>query len=37
VFYQTHLRNLGNKADEIDSAYKRISQDFDKINRLSDE
>lgn len=37
VFYQTHLRNLVNKAEEIDSAYKRISEDFDKINRLSDE
>lgn len=35
VFYQTHMRNLGNKADEIDTAYRKIVEDFDRIARLS--
>ncbi|MCL7474782.1 MAG: DNA recombination protein RmuC [ANME-2 cluster archaeon] len=37
VFHQTHLRNLGNKAVEIDSAYNELRSDFDRIGRLSDE
>jgi DNA recombination protein RmuC len=37
VFYQTHLRNLGSKAEEIDSAYKRLREEFDKITKLSEE
>ncbi|MCL7415268.1 MAG: DNA recombination protein RmuC [ANME-2 cluster archaeon] len=37
VFHQTHLRNLGNKAEEIDSAYKRLREDFDRMGRLSEE
>ena len=37
VFHQTHLRNLGNKAEEIDSAYDSLRNDFDRIGRLSDE
>jgi len=36
VFYHTHLRNLGNKAEEIDLAYKGLRDDFDRIERLSD-
>lgn len=36
VFYQTHLRNLGNKAEELDSAYRGLRDDFDRIERLSD-
>lgn len=37
VFHQTHLRNLGNKAEEIDSAYNGLRSDFNRIGRLSDE
>ncbi|MCK4938335.1 MAG: DNA recombination protein RmuC [Methanosarcinales archaeon] len=36
VFHQTHLRNLGNKAEEIDSAYNGLRNDFDRISKLSD-
>ncbi|MDF1556812.1 MAG: DNA recombination protein RmuC [ANME-2 cluster archaeon] len=37
VFHQTHLRNLGNKAEEIDSAYKGLKNDFDRIGMFSEE
>jgi DNA recombination protein RmuC len=31
VFFSTHVRNLGGKADELDKAYKRVRREFDKI------
>ncbi|MDL1957312.1 MAG: DNA recombination protein RmuC [Candidatus Desulfofervidus auxilii] len=34
VFYQTHLRNLGNKAEELDKVYKRLKEEFERIERF---
>ena len=35
TFYDTHLKNLTSKAEEIDSAYKQLRKEFDKIAHLS--
>jgi len=35
VFYESHLRNAAKKAEELDSAYKRLREEFDRISRLS--
>jgi len=35
IFYETHLRNAGNKAEEIDRSYKNLRDEFDRISRLS--
>lgn len=37
VFYNTHLRNAGDRAEELDIAYKRLREEFDKISRMSKE
>lgn len=37
VFYETHLRNAGRKADELDEAYKKLREEFDRISKLSEE
>ena len=37
IFYQTHLRNLSFKADELNNAYKELRQEFEKISKLSNE
>ncbi len=37
VLYETHLRNTGNKADELDGAYKKLRERFDGIAKLSDQ
>ena len=37
VFYSTHLRNAGEKAEELDRAYKKLRDEFDKISRMSKE
>jgi len=37
IFYQTHLRNLGNKAEEIDRAYRRLREEFEKIEKFAEE
>ncbi|MCK4402886.1 MAG: DNA recombination protein RmuC [Dehalococcoidia bacterium] len=37
VFYSTHLRNAGERAEELDIAYKRLREEFDKISRMSKE
>lgn len=34
VFYETHLRNAAKKAEELDSAYKRLREEFDRISQL---
>jgi len=34
IFYRTHLKNLESKAEELDTAYKRLKDDFDKLERL---
>jgi len=33
VFYNTHLKNAETKAEEIDSAYKRLREEFNKISK----
>ncbi|TEU17504.1 MAG: DNA recombination protein RmuC [Anaerolineales bacterium] len=35
IFYETHLRNAEKKAEELDGAYKRLRDEFDKISQLS--
>ncbi len=35
VFYNTHLRNAGDKAEELDRAYKKLRDEFDRISRMS--
>lgn len=37
VLYETHLRNAGNKADELDQAYKGLRDEFQRISNLSDD
>ncbi len=37
VFYNTHLKNMGSKADELDEAYKKLRDEFDRISKLSEE
>ncbi len=36
VFYETHVRNLGNKADELDQGYKKLREEFRRISTLSE-
>lgn len=35
VFYESHLRNAARKAEELDVAYKRLREEFNRISRLS--
>ncbi len=35
VFYNTHLRNAGDRAEELDRAYKKLRDEFDRISRMS--
>ena len=37
IFYGTHLKNAGNKAEELDQAYKKLRDEFDRISKLSEE
>lgn len=37
VFYNTHLRNAGEKAEELDRAYKKLRDEFDRVSRMSKE
>ncbi len=34
VFYETHLRNLSGKAEELDRAYKKLREEFTKITKF---
>ena len=34
TFYDIHLRNATNKAEELDGAYKRLKEEFDRISQL---
>lgn len=36
VLYDTHLRNVAKKAEEVDKAYKNIREEFNKISKLGD-
>jgi DNA recombination protein RmuC len=37
VFYNTHLRNAGERAEELDRAYRKLRDEFDRISRMSGE
>ena len=37
VLYETHLRNAGNKAEELDQAYGKLRGEFRRISVLSDQ
>lgn len=37
VFYSTHLRNAGERAEELDRAYKKLRDEFDRVSRMSKE
>lgn len=37
VFYGSHLRNMENKAGELDEAYKKLRAEFDRIEKMSEE
>jgi len=34
TFYDIHFRNATNKAEELDGAYKRLREEFDRISQL---
>lgn len=35
VFYSTHLRNAEERAEELDRAYKKLRDEFDRVSRMS--
>jgi DNA recombination protein RmuC len=35
VFYESHLRNAIRKAEELDRAYQKLREEFDRISQLS--
>lgn len=35
VFYESHLRNAMKKAEELNEAYRRVREEFDRISQLS--
>ncbi len=35
TLYETHLRNTGRKADELDQAYKRLREEFNRISQIT--
>lgn len=37
VFYSTHFKNLESKAEELDEAYKKLREEFDRISKISEE
>ncbi|MDP3879002.1 MAG: DNA recombination protein RmuC [Dehalococcoidales bacterium] len=37
VFYGSHLRNMENKAGELDEAYKKLREEFDRIEKMSED
>ena len=37
VFYTTHFKNLEGKAGELDEAYKKLREEFDRISKMSEE
>ncbi|MBE0521648.1 MAG: DNA recombination protein RmuC [Candidatus Methanoperedenaceae archaeon] len=37
VFYETHLRNAGKKADELDQSYKKLRDEFNRISEFSED
>ncbi len=37
LFYDTHFRNAVLRASELDEAYKKLREEFDRISKLSEE
>jgi DNA recombination protein RmuC len=37
VFYSTHLRNAGQKAEELDAAYSKLREEFERISKVTEE
>jgi len=37
VFYSTHLRNAGQKADELNTAYGKLREEFERISKVTEE
>jgi DNA recombination protein RmuC len=37
VFYTTHFKNLEGKAGELDEAYKKLRDEFDRIRKMTEE
>ncbi|MFC2008069.1 DNA recombination protein RmuC [Chloroflexota bacterium] len=35
VFYRTHLKNLEGKAVELDEAYNRLREEFERVSKIS--
>lgn len=36
VFYTTHFKDLKGKAEELDGAYKRLREEFDRVSKMSE-
>ncbi len=34
IFYDSHLKNAAKKAEEVDEAYRRVREEFDRISKL---
>ena len=37
VFYGTHLRNASQKADELNAAYGKLREEFERISKMAEE
>ena len=37
VLYRSHIRNVTNKASDLDESYSRLRDEFDRINRLGED
>jgi len=37
VFYNTHLRNAVNRAEELDLTYKKLREEFERVSKMSEE
>lgn len=37
IFYKTHFKNLESKAEELDKAYERLKEEFERISQVSGE
>lgn len=36
IFYKTHFKNLVSKAEELDEAYRKLREEFERISKLSE-
>ena len=37
IFYRTHFKNLETKAEELDDAYKKLRDEFERVSKMSEE